>query len=311
MTMAPAAITAGPRAAMCARLPSGAAGLVRRPAPAARAFSSLAASLSGLQLQDGSRSLRCPVLRGRAAGAAIASAAGYGEEEDEESEVDVEAAYQALYGKAFSGVEGSRGAGFSVDGAGDDDDDAPKPRRGRKSEDGGERGGGKRGGAGGGGKDALEERVVQIRRVTKVVKGGKQMAFRAVVVVGDRKGRVGVGVGKAKEVISAVQKSATDARRHMVTVPMTKYLTFPHRALGQFGAAQVMLRPAATGTGVIAGGSVRIVLELAGVENALGKELGSGNPLNNARAVLQAVSEMKQFRDVARDRNIPMEELWK
>ncbi|CAI5505360.1 unnamed protein product [Closterium sp. Naga37s-1] len=123
-------------------------------------------------------------------------------------------------------------------------------------------------------------------------------------------GVVGVGVGKAKEVSTAVQKAVKDARRHMVRVPMTKYRTFPHRSDGTFGAASVMLRPAATGTGVIAGGAVRVVLELAGLENALGKSLGSPNPLNNARAVLDAVSKMKQFKEVSEERNIPMEVLW-
>ncbi|KAF5742291.1 30S ribosomal protein S5 chloroplastic-like [Tripterygium wilfordii] len=160
-------------------------------------------------------------------------------------------------------------------------------------------------------KDGFDERVVQVRRVTKVVKGGKQLRFRAIVVVGDKKGQVGVGVGKAKEVIAAVQKSAINARRNIVSVPMTKYLTFPHRSDGDYGAAKVMLRPAAPGTGVIAGGAVKIVLEMAGVENALGKQLGSNNALNNARATVVAVSQMRQFRDVARERGIPMEELWK
>lgn len=160
-------------------------------------------------------------------------------------------------------------------------------------------------------KDGFDERVVQVRRVTKVVKGGKQLKFRAIVVVGDKKGQVGVGVGKAKEVITAVQKSAANARRNIITVPMTKYLTFPHRADGDYGAAKVMLRPASPGTGVIAGGAVRIVLEMAGVENALGKQLGSNNALNNARATVMAVSKMKQFSEVAEERGIPMEELWK
>lgn len=160
-------------------------------------------------------------------------------------------------------------------------------------------------------RDGLEERVVQVRRVTKVVKGGKQMRFRAIVVVGDKQGRVGVGVGKAKEVVSAVQKSAINARRNLIRVPMTKYLTFPHRADGDYGASKVMLRPASPGTGVIAGGSVRIVLELAGVENALGKQLGSDNALNNARATIAAVQKMKQYSEVAEERGIPMEELWK
>lgn len=160
-------------------------------------------------------------------------------------------------------------------------------------------------------RDGFEENVVQVRRVTKVVKGGKHMRFRAIVVVGDKKGQVGVGVGKAKEVIAAVQKAATDARRNIITVPMTKYLTFPHRNEADYGAAKVMLRPAAPGTGVIAGGAVRTVLEMAGVENALGKQLGSNNALNNARATILAVQTMKQFSDVARERGIPMEELWK
>ncbi|XP_057544254.1 30S ribosomal protein S5, chloroplastic-like [Amaranthus tricolor] len=160
-------------------------------------------------------------------------------------------------------------------------------------------------------RDGFEENVVQVRRVTKVVKGGKHMRFRAIVVVGDKKGQVGVGVGKAKEVIAAVQKAATDARRNVITVPMTKYLTFPHRNEADYGAARVMLRPAAPGTGVIAGGAVRTVLEMAGVENALGKQLGSNNALNNARATILAVQTMKQFSDVARERGIPMEELWK
>ncbi|XP_041026102.1 30S ribosomal protein S5, chloroplastic [Juglans microcarpa x Juglans regia] len=160
-------------------------------------------------------------------------------------------------------------------------------------------------------KDGFEERVVQVRRVTKVVKGGKQLHFRAIVVVGDKQGQVGVGVGKAKEVVTAVQKSAVNARRNIVSVPMTKYLTFPHRSEGDYGAAKVMLRPASPGTGVIAGGAVRIVLEMAGVENALGKQIGSKNALNNARATVVAVQKMRQFSDVARERGIPMEELWK
>ncbi|GFQ07646.1 30S ribosomal protein s5 chloroplastic [Phtheirospermum japonicum] len=160
-------------------------------------------------------------------------------------------------------------------------------------------------------RDGFDERVVQVRRVTKVVKGGKQMHFRAVVVVGDKQGNVGVGVGKAKEVVAAVQKSAINARRNIVAVPMTKYKTFPHRSDADYGAARVMLRPASPGTGVIAGGAVRIVLEMAGVENALGKQLGSNNALNNARATVVAVQKMRQFSEVAEERGIPMQELWK
>ncbi|KAH6795412.1 hypothetical protein C2S51_036398 [Perilla frutescens var. frutescens] len=160
-------------------------------------------------------------------------------------------------------------------------------------------------------RDGFDERVVQVRRVTKVVKGGKQLHFRAIVVVGDKQGNVGVGVGKAKEVIGAVQKSAVNARRNIISVPMTKYKTFPHRSEADYGAAKVMLRPASPGTGVIAGGAVRIVLEMAGVENALGKQLGSNNALNNARATVVAVQKMRQFSEVAEQRGIPMEELWK
>ncbi|KAJ8448010.1 hypothetical protein Cgig2_028886 [Carnegiea gigantea] len=226
-------------------------------------------------------------------------------------------------------------------------------------------------------RDGFEETCVQVRRVTKVVKGGKNLQFRALVVVGDKKGQVGVGVGKAREVTGAVEKAATDARRNIVTVPMTKYLTFPHRSsfiftgvatlkvevmvhtgpffgprtwgnikltvlvphllsLGElfflrtsqsllwmtclpslgraqadYGAATVMLRPAAPGTGVIAGGAVRMVLEMAGIENALGKQLGSNNAINNARATVRAVQSMRLLSEVASERGIPMEELWK
>lgn len=151
-------------------------------------------------------------------GAVAAPVAMFADEDEEESEEDITAAYEALYGKAFEGLKARRDDD-------DEEDEQPRGRRGRGGDD-GERGGGRRDRAP---KDNFEERVVQIRRVTKVVKGGKQMSFRAVVVIGDKQGKVGVGVGKAKEVIAAVQKSATDARRHLVTVPMTKYLTFPHR----------------------------------------------------------------------------------
>lgn len=160
-------------------------------------------------------------------------------------------------------------------------------------------------------RDGFEERVVQVSRVTKVVKGGKQLNFRAIVVVGDKKGQVGVGIGKAKEVLSAVEKASVNARRNIIRVPITKYSTFPHRADGDYGAARVMLRPASPGTGVLAGGAVRIVLEMAGLKNALGKQLRSKNPLNNARATVTAIQKMRQFSEVALERGIPMEELWK
>ncbi|KAL2344064.1 hypothetical protein Fmac_005349 [Flemingia macrophylla] len=210
-----------------------------------------------------------------------------------EAEDEIATAYEELYGPAYSGVSLLGNDVFVMDSKLKKDTGFGSGAKKEKLRDG------------------FEERVVQVRRVTKVVKGGKQLRFRAVVVVGDKKGQVGVGVGKAKEVIAAVQKSAVNARRNIIKVPMTKYSTFPHRSDGDYGAAKVMLRPASPGTGVIAGGSVRIVLEMAGVENALGKQLGSNNALNNARATVVAVQKMKQFREVAEERGIPMEELWK
>ncbi|GAV66708.1 Ribosomal_S5 domain-containing protein/Ribosomal_S5_C domain-containing protein [Cephalotus follicularis] len=210
-----------------------------------------------------------------------------------ETEEEIAAAYEELYGPAYSGVSVLGNDVYVMDSTLKKTSGFGTKAKKEKI------------------KDGLEERVVEVRRVTKVVKGGKQLHFRAIVVVGDKSGQVGVGVGKAKEVLAAVQKSALNARRNVITVPMTKYLTFPHRSEGDYGAAKVMLRPASPGTGVIAGGAVRIVLELAGVENALGKQLGSKNALNNARATVVAVQKMRQFSDVARERGIPMEELWK
>ncbi|GAB2298667.1 ribosomal protein S5 [Dionaea muscipula] len=201
--------------------------------------------------------------------------------------------YEALYGPAFSGESFLGNDVFEMD------SEIKEPGDGWDSE------------AVEQVRDGLEERVVEVRRVNKVTKGGRRLNFRAVVVVGDKQGKVGVGHGKAGEVGDAVRKAAIDARRHLIMVPMTKYMTFPHRSDADYGAARVMLRPAAAGTGVIAGGAVRVVLELAGVENALGKQLGSDNPLNNARAAVAAISKMRQFREVALERGIPMEELWK
>eukprot|EP00887_Chlorella_sp_A99_P007588 scaffold28.g7588.t1 len=153
-------------------------------------------------------------------------------------------------------------------------------------------------------RDSFQERVVQVRRVTKVVKGGKKLSFRAVVVVGDENGTVGVGCDSAGEVVQAVKKAAVNAKRNLVTVPLNKNKSFPHRFDGRFGAAKVMLRPAAEGTGVIAGGAVRTVLELAGVRNAFGKQLGTDNPLNNARACLDGLRNMRTFQQVAAARGV-------
>ncbi|KAL6907555.1 hypothetical protein ACP4OV_002594 [Aristida adscensionis] len=205
-----------------------------------------------------------------------------------ESPEDVAAAYESLYGPAFSGETVLGNDVFEVKVV----DPIDMDREQRPNDD-------------------FSERVVQVNRVTKVVKGGRQLSYRAIVVVGDMKGHVGVGVGKAKEVSEAITKAAMNGRRNLVTVPLTKYSTFPHRADADFGAARVMLRPACPGSGVIAGGAVRVVLEMAGVENALGKQLRSKNPLNNARATIKATQMMRQFKDVAEERGLPMEELWK
>jgi small subunit ribosomal protein S5 len=156
----------------------------------------------------------------------------------------------------------------------------------------------------------FQERVVQIRRVTKVVKGGKKLSFRAIVVVGNEKGQVGVGVGKASDVIGAVKKGVADGKKHLIEVPLTKANSIPHPSTASGGGAKVMMRPAAPGTGVIAGGAVRTVLELAGVKNILAKQLGSGNPLNNARAAVSALSGLRTLSDVAQERDIPVEKLY-
>ena len=155
-----------------------------------------------------------------------------------------------------------------------------------------------------------QERVVQIRRVTKVVKGGKNLSFRAIVVVGNEKGQVGVGVGKAADVIGAVKKGVADGKKHIIEVPLTKSNSIPHPVNGIGGGAKVMMRPAAPGTGVIAGGAVRTVLELAGVQNILAKQLGSKNPLNNARAAVNALDALRTLADVAQERDVPIESLY-
>ncbi|MGD1896056.1 MAG: 30S ribosomal protein S5 [Phormidesmis sp.] len=155
-----------------------------------------------------------------------------------------------------------------------------------------------------------KERVVQIRRVTKVVKGGKKLSFRAVVVVGNEKGQVGVGVGKASDVIGAVKKGVADGKKHLVEVPLNKAYSIPHPTTGRAGGARVFMRPAAPGTGVIAGGAVRIVLELAGIRNILAKQLGSDNQLNNARAAAAAIDSLRTLGSVAEERGIPIEKLY-
>lgn len=152
------------------------------------------------------------------------------------------------------------------------------------------------------------EQVVQINRVTKVVKGGKKLSFRAIVIVGNKKGQVGIGCAKAAEVIIAIQKAIADGRKNLITVPIFK-TTIPHPIIGKSGAGEVMLRPASQGTGIIAGGAVRPVLELAGIENILAKSLGSKSPLNAAYATINALKALTPFHEVAKKRGLTMAEL--
>jgi small subunit ribosomal protein S5 len=150
----------------------------------------------------------------------------------------------------------------------------------------------------------FQERVIQIRRVTKVVKGGKKMSFRAVVIVGDKNGRVGIGIGKSGEVIGAIQKG----KRSLIDVSRFR-TTVPHPVKGRAGSSSVFIRPASEGTGVIAGGAARAVLELAGIEDVLSKSLGSNSPLNVARATIEGLQQLRTFREIAESRDISVKEL--
>ena len=149
-----------------------------------------------------------------------------------------------------------------------------------------------------------EERVVQVKRVTKVVKGGKKLSFRAVIIVGDEKGQVGVGIGKATDVIGAVKKGVTDAKKNIISIPLTRDYSIPHHTQGISGAAQIIMRPSAPGSGVIAGGAVRTVLELAGIQNILTKQLGSNNMLNNARATINGLLDLRTFKQATENRKV-------
>ena len=154
----------------------------------------------------------------------------------------------------------------------------------------------------------FEERVVVINRVTKVVKGGRRFRFAALVVIGDKKGRVGFGTGKANEVPDAIKKAIEDAKKNLITIPIVG-TTIPHTATGNFGAGSVLIRPATEGTGVIAGGPIRAVLELAGVNDILTKCLGSRTPINMVRATVAALKSLKTVEDVAKLRGLTREEV--
>lgn len=155
----------------------------------------------------------------------------------------------------------------------------------------------------------FEERVVTINRVTKVVKGGRRFRFAALVVIGDKKGRVGFGTGKANEVPDAIKKAIEDAKKNVFNVAIVNGTTIPHEIAGKFGAGEILLRPASEGTGVIAGGAVRDVLELAGFSDILSKCLGSRTPVNMVSATINALQNLKTIEETARLRDKKPQEI--
>ena len=155
----------------------------------------------------------------------------------------------------------------------------------------------------------VKEKLVSLNRVAKVTKGGRTFSFAAVVVVGDGNGRVGQGLGKARDVTEAITKGIADAKKSMIKVPIING-TIPHEQKGKYGAGKVLIRPASDGTGVIAGGAMRAVLEIAGVHNVLSKSMGSSNPHNVVKATIDALSKLRSPLDVSRQRNVSMSKVF-
>lgn len=150
----------------------------------------------------------------------------------------------------------------------------------------------------------LIERLIKISRVSKVTKGGKKLSFRAIIVIGDEKGQVGVGVAKADDVVNAFKKAKADGRKNLIKIPLTKTLSIPHEIVGNFGACKIIMRPSIEGSGVIAGGAVRTVLEVAGIKNVIAKQLGSDNLLNNARASISTLKNLTTKSEVFKKRDL-------
>lgn len=155
----------------------------------------------------------------------------------------------------------------------------------------------------------IKEKLVSLNRVAKVTKGGRTFSFAAIVVVGDGNGTVGQGLGKARDVTEAITKAVADAKKNMIKVPVYKG-TIPHEQKGKFGAGRVLIRPAAAGTGVIAGGSMRAVLEIAGVHNVLAKSMGSSNPHNVVKATIDALAKLRSPLDVSKQRHMSLENIF-